>query len=143
MHLIFTLQSANDQQIHKIIKSRYLFKYLLFRHCILLYRTHDKYVNLFRPLGFTTACSVMPNVLSSCQLDLENNGLLALRELQRKQADELDDQDNPASKEIRRRIVEMVHEMARDKVIWVKPQIRKEMILIFFSIFCSKVYTIN
>lgn len=73
--------------------------------------------NYHRPLGFTTACSVMPNVLSDCQLDLETNGLLALRELQRKQALELEDENNAASKEIRRRIVEMVQEFARDGVI--------------------------
>lgn len=70
-----------------------------------------------KPIGFTTACSVMPNVLSSCQLDLERNGLMALRELQRKQEQELDDDSNEASIEIRRRIVDMVHEMARDNVI--------------------------
>lgn len=51
------------------------------------------------------------------QLDLENNGCFALRELQRKQEQELDDDNNPSSIEIRRRIVQMVHEMARDGVI--------------------------
>ena len=40
--------------------------------------------NHHRPLGFATACAVMPNVMSSAQVDLEQ-GLFALRELQRKQ----------------------------------------------------------
>ena len=40
--------------------------------------------NYHRPLGFATACAVMPNVMSSAQVDLEQ-GLFALRELQRKQ----------------------------------------------------------
>ena len=41
--------------------------------------------NYHRPLGFATACAVMPNVMSTAQVDLEQ-GLFALRELQRKQA---------------------------------------------------------
>lgn len=35
--------------------------------------------NYHRPIGFTTACSVMPNVMSNTQLNLETNGLSALR----------------------------------------------------------------
>ncbi len=74
--------------------------------------------NYHRPLGFATACSVMPNVMSTTQVDLESaNGLLALRELQRKQAQELEDDSNPSSVEIKRRIVDMVEEAARDGVI--------------------------
>jgi hypothetical protein len=73
--------------------------------------------NYHRPLGFATACSVMPNVMSNTQVDLETNGLSALRELQRKQAQELEDDVNPSSIEIRRRILEMVEEFARDRVI--------------------------
>jgi hypothetical protein len=59
----------------------------------------------------------MPNVMSNTQVDLETNGLSALRELQRKQAQELEDDVNPSSIEIRRRILEMVEEFARDRVI--------------------------
>eukprot|EP00094_Tigriopus_californicus_P005881 TCALIF_05667-PA protein Name:"Protein of unknown function" AED:0.29 eAED:0.29 QI:0/0.66/0.5/0.75/0.33/0.25/4/114/526 len=70
-----------------------------------------------KPVGFTTACSVMPNVMSTTQLDLETAGICALRELQQKQEQELNDDTNPSSLEIRRRIVQMVHEMARDGVI--------------------------
>jgi hypothetical protein len=73
--------------------------------------------NYHRPIGFTTACSVMPNVMSGTPLDLESGSLSALRELQRKQAQELDDDSNEATKEIRRRIVGLVTEMAREGVI--------------------------
>ena len=45
------------------------------------------------------------------------SGFNALRELQRKQEQELNDDTNPSSIEIRRRIVQLVHEMARDGVI--------------------------
>ena len=38
------------------------------------------------------------------------------------QAAELDDDENPSSIEIRRRIVDMVEEMARDGVIWRKKE---------------------
>ena len=40
--------------------------------------------------------------------------MAALRELQRKQEQELNDDSNQASLEIRRRLLDMVHEMARD-----------------------------
>ena len=40
-----------------------------------------------------------------------------MRELQQKQAEELNDDNNTASQEIRRRIEQMVEEMARDGVI--------------------------
>eukprot|EP00096_Caligus_rogercresseyi_P001449 TRINITY_DN1231_c0_g1_i6.p1 TRINITY_DN1231_c0_g1~~TRINITY_DN1231_c0_g1_i6.p1 ORF type:complete len:491 (-),score=120.25 TRINITY_DN1231_c0_g1_i6:271-1743(-) len=73
--------------------------------------------NWHRSVGFTTACSVLPNVLSTAPLDLENNGFLAIKELQRKQEREMADGSNPSTLEVRRRIVGMVHEMARDGVI--------------------------
>ena len=39
----------------------------------------------FKAIGFTTACSVMPNILSDSEVDLEGNPITALRNLQRKQ----------------------------------------------------------
>ena len=39
--------------------------------------------NQFKNIGFTTACSVMPNILSDKAIDIE--GITAIRELQRKQ----------------------------------------------------------
>ena len=39
----------------------------------------------FKNIGFTTACSVMPNILSDNQIDLEGNPLTMFSELQRKQ----------------------------------------------------------
>ena len=51
------------------------------------------------------------------------------------QAAELDDDENPSSIEIRRRIVDMVEEMARDGVIWRKngqiflPQISEWLVM--------------
>ena len=60
---------------------------------------------------------VMPNVLSDQELNMEGNIFTAARELQRKQQAVLEDADNPTSIEIRRRLVELVTEMARDKVL--------------------------
>jgi len=70
-----------------------------------------------KQIGFTTACSVMPNVLSDQELNMEGNIFTAARELQRKQQAVLEDADNPTSIEIRRRLMELVTEMARDKVL--------------------------
>jgi len=39
----------------------------------------------FKAIGFTTACSVMPNILSDSEVELEGNPITALRNLQRKQ----------------------------------------------------------
>ena len=69
-----------------------------------------------KQVGFTTACSVMPNVLSDTELNLEGNIFTAFRELQRKQQAVLQDVDNASSIEIRRRLLELVNEMARDGV---------------------------
>jgi hypothetical protein len=41
--------------------------------------------NRFKAIGFTTACSVMPNILSDNKVDLEGNPITAFAELQRKQ----------------------------------------------------------
>ena len=59
----------------------------------------------------------MPNVLSDQELNLEGNMFTAFRELQRKQQTVLEDKDNPTSIEIRRRLLELVTEMARDEVL--------------------------
>ena len=39
----------------------------------------------FKTIGFVTACSVMPNILSDNKVDLEGNPFTAFAELQRKQ----------------------------------------------------------
>jgi len=70
-----------------------------------------------KQIGFTTACSVMPNVLSDTELNLEGNIFTAQRTLQRKQRAVVEDVDNPTSIEIRRRLIDLVSEMARDNVI--------------------------
>ena len=61
------------------------------------------------------ATTLLPNVLSTTQL--EPGGLLALKEMQRKQAAELEDSSNLASKEIKRRIVGLTEELVRDSII--------------------------
>jgi len=69
----------------------------------------------YRSIGFVLACTVLPNVLSDTQV--EAGGLLALRDLQRKQAQELDDDSKETSREIKRRILGLVHELSRDGII--------------------------
>ena len=49
---------------------------------------------------------------------VEAGGLMALRNVQRKQVEELEDTSKPTSKEIKRRIVGLVTELIRDNVIW-------------------------
>jgi len=73
--------------------------------------------NWHKQIGFTTACSVMPNVLSDTELNLEGNIFTAFRNLQRKQQAVIEDVDNATSIEIRRRLMDLVTEMARDSVI--------------------------
>ena len=60
----------------------------------------------YKTIGLVLATTLMPNVLSQTQP--EAGGLMALREMQRKQAAELQDDENRASKEIRRRITGLV-----------------------------------
>jgi len=72
-------------------------------------------VQTYKTIGFVLATTLLPNVLSTTQL--EPGGLLALKEMQRKQAAELEDGDNIASKEIKRRIVGLTEELVRDNVI--------------------------
>ena len=69
----------------------------------------------YKTIGFVLATTLMPNVLSETQV--EAGGIMALREMQRKQAAELEDENNNASKEIKRRAVGLVEELVRDKVI--------------------------
>ena len=57
----------------------------------------------YKTIAFVLATTLLPNVLSGSQVDAE--GLLAIRDLQRKQAAELEDPENLNSKEIKRRIV--------------------------------------
>jgi len=72
-------------------------------------------IQTYKTIGFVMAATLLPNVLSSTQV--EPGGVLALKEMQRKQAAELEDPDNIASKEIKRRIVGLTEELVRDKVI--------------------------
>ena len=96
----------------------------------------------FKAIGFTTACSVMPNILSDSEVELEGNPITALRNLQRKQVsnsiyislekclttlffffsnhqqrEDMEDMNSECGQEIKRRIIDLVHEMARDGVI--------------------------
>ena len=50
-------------------------------------------------------------------IQVEAGGLLALHNLQRKQAQELQDPNKPSSKEIKRRVIGLVEEMARENII--------------------------
>jgi len=75
----------------------------------------QKDLTTYKTIGFVLATTLMPNVLSQTQL--EAGGLMALREMQRKQAAELQDDENRASKEIRRRITGLVEELVREKII--------------------------
>ena len=75
----------------------------------------QKDLTTYKTIGFVLATTLMPNVLSETQL--EAGGLMAIREMQRKQAAELQDDENRASKEIRRRITGLVEELVREKII--------------------------
>jgi len=72
-------------------------------------------IQTYKTIGFVLATTLLPNVLSDTQVEF--GGLLALKEMQRKQAADLEDGENPASKEIRRRIVGLTEELVRDNVI--------------------------
>jgi len=71
----------------------------------------------FKAIGFTTACSVMPNILSDNKVDIQGNPITAFAELQRKQEEDMDDEHSECGQEIKRRIIDLVHEMAHDGVI--------------------------
>ena len=72
-------------------------------------------VTTYKTIGFVLATTLMPNVLSETQV--EAGGIMALREMQRKQALELEDAENRASTEIKRRVRGLVEELVRDKII--------------------------
>lgn len=72
-------------------------------------------VQIYKSIVFVLATTLLPNVLSDIQV--EAGGLMALRNLQRKQAQELADTTKASSKEIKRRIVGLVKEMARENII--------------------------
>jgi len=81
------------------------------------YEDFQEEFHRFKNIGFTTACSVMPNILSDKAIDIQGNPITAFRELQRKQEEEMDDLNSECGQEIKRRIIDMVHEMAHDGVI--------------------------
>ena len=56
-------------------------------------------------------------IWSDKELNLEGNVFIAFRELQRKQQTVWDDESDRSSIEIRRRLIELVKEMARDDVL--------------------------
>jgi len=66
-------------------------------------------LSTYKTVGFVLATTLLPNVLSSAQV--EPGGLLALREIQRKQARELEDLSLPSTREIRRRVVGLCREL--------------------------------
>jgi len=70
----------------------------------------------YKTVAFVLATTLLPNVLSMSQLDAE--GLLALRDMQRKQAAELEDPANSNSTEIKRRVVGLCEELTRDNIIY-------------------------
>eukprot|EP00088_Acartia_fossae_P053655 TRINITY_DN6120_c0_g1_i4.p1 TRINITY_DN6120_c0_g1~~TRINITY_DN6120_c0_g1_i4.p1 ORF type:complete len:530 (-),score=152.55 TRINITY_DN6120_c0_g1_i4:450-2039(-) len=72
-------------------------------------------VQIYKSIVFVLATTLLPNVLSDIQV--EAGGLLALHNLQRKQAQELQDPNKPSSKEIKRRVIGLVEEMARENII--------------------------
>jgi len=93
-------------------------KYILqFKPKIVEYTFSDFQKDLvtYKTVGFVLATTLIPNVLSSNQV--EPDGLLALREIQRKQARELEDLEVPSSREIRRRVLGLCQEMAAQGVI--------------------------
>jgi len=75
----------------------------------------QKDLSTYKTIGLVLATTLMPNVLSGTQV--EAGGIMALREMQRKQAAELEDADNMASKEIKRRVVGLVQELVNEKII--------------------------
>ena len=79
--------------------------------------TFEKFMedfNFHRVIGMVTACAVMPNVFADSPIDFEGNVCTAFRNMQRQQKKVIDDETNPASIEIRRRLVDLVHEFARE-----------------------------
>merc|ERR1712059_67011 len=72
-------------------------------------------IKTYKTIAFVLATTLLPNVLSGSQVDAE--GLLALRDIQRKQAAELEDPENQNSKAIKRRIIGLVQELIRDNLI--------------------------
>jgi len=75
----------------------------------------DEDFKIYQKIGFVLASTVLPNVLSDTQV--EAGGLLALRDLQRKQALELEDDTKETTKEIKRRIVGIVQDLADEELI--------------------------
>lgn len=69
----------------------------------------------YKTIAFVLATTLLPNVLSGSQISAD--GVLALREIQRKQAAELEDPENVNSREIKRRVVGLCEELARDNLI--------------------------
>jgi len=72
-------------------------------------------IKVYKSIAFVLACTLLPNVLSGSQVEVD--GILALRDIQRKQSAELEDPNNVNSREIKRRVVGLVTEMVKDGLI--------------------------
>jgi len=72
-------------------------------------------IQVYKSIGFVLASTLLPNVLSDIQL--EAGGLMALRDMQRKQAAELADDSKPSSREIKRRIIGLVTELCAQNIL--------------------------
>lgn len=72
-------------------------------------------IQTYKCIDFVLATTLLPNVLSDIQL--EAGGLMALRNMQRKQAQELEDTSKPTSTEIKRRVIGLVTELVRENII--------------------------
>merc|ERR1711860_289179 len=68
-------------------------------------------IKTYKTISFVLATTLLPNVLSDIQL--EPGGIFALKDMQRKQVEELQDNTKKTSREIKRRIVGLVTELVR------------------------------
>lgn len=72
-------------------------------------------IHTYKSIGFVLAATLLPNVLSDIQL--EAGGLMALRNMQRKQCLELADDSKPTSREIKRRVSGLIVDLANQNII--------------------------
>jgi len=113
-----TDKAFRDQHLQTCLKLYYdQFATYFDDHLTYSYEEFLEEFHRFKNIGFTTACSVMPNILSDKAIDIEGNPITAFRDLQRKQEEDMDDVNSECGQEIKRRIIDLVHEMANDGVI--------------------------
>ena len=81
-----TDKSFRDQHLQTCLKLYYdQFATYFDDHLTYSYEEFLEEFHRFKNIGFTTACSVMPNILSDKSLEIQGNPITAFRELQRKQ----------------------------------------------------------